>query len=74
MVAGEWPARAVGAMHAGGQADDQQPRMRVAEGRHGAGEIAGMGAADFGQETGKARADGAFFEHSARIPYAPRAC
>ena len=40
VIAGKRPAGAIGAVHAGRQADDQQARLRVAEGRHRPAEVA----------------------------------
>jgi hypothetical protein len=59
VVAGEGAAGLVGAVEAGGQADDEQLRPFIAEGWHRAAVIAGMaGAAGF-KEGGKAGAGGA---------------
>ena len=35
VISGERPTRAIGAVHAGSQANQHNPRPRVAEGRHG---------------------------------------
>ena len=42
MIAGERPSGAIRAVHAGREADDQQPRRWVAERRHRLAEIVGL--------------------------------
>ena len=50
MVPGKGPPRAIGAVHARRQADDEQPGLRVAERRHGPAEIIGLLAGARGRE------------------------
>ncbi len=57
-------------MHAGREADHQQPRPWIAEGQHRPGMVVGVGYAYFGEEAGEARTVSAVEKgiHSARIP------
>jgi hypothetical protein len=57
MVAGEWPARAVGAMQSWSKPDHQQPVARAAERRDRPAVIRRMRAGDGGQMTRQARAE-----------------
>ena len=57
MVAGEWPAGAIRAVHARREADDEQPMARAAEGSHGAAVISRMPRPDFIEEVCKTRAE-----------------
>ena len=50
VIARERPARRIGAVHAGCQADDEQPRGRVAKGWHGSAPIIRMQESHLGQE------------------------
>ena len=56
IIAGEWPAGAIGAVHARRQADNQQPRLRITEGRDRTGVVVGMALANAGEELGQSRA------------------
>ena len=62
IVAGEWTPRAVGAMHAGREADDQQAGPRIAEGRHRARMVIRPAATHPGKEAGQARTVGTVHE------------
>jgi len=54
MITGKGPTRAIGTVHTRGQADNNQPCMRVTKGRHRFGEIIGLVDAHLGQEIGQA--------------------
>jgi len=56
IIAGEWPAAAVGSMHAGSEPDNQQARIYIAKGRDRAGMVIGMRVTDAGQESVQTRA------------------
>ena len=45
-------------MHAGREADDQQPCLGVAKGKHRPGVVIGVPGSNIGKETGKAGAVG----------------
>ncbi len=55
-VAGEGAAAAVGAVHAGREADDQKLGVRVAKRRHRPGMVGGIAGVDVIQKRGEARA------------------
>jgi hypothetical protein len=54
VIAGERAPGAIGAMHAGCQADDQQARLGVAKRKHGAGMVVGMPGTHLGKEAREA--------------------
>ena len=57
MVAGEWPAGAIRAVHAWRETDDEQSMARAAEGSHGAAVISRMPRPDFIEEVRETRAE-----------------
>jgi hypothetical protein len=59
MVAGEGPPGAIGTMHAGRKADNQQPSLRIAKRQHRTGVIVRLAATHLGEESRQARAVGA---------------
>ena len=73
MIAGKRSPGAVGAMHAGGEADDQQSCFVVAKGHDRARMVIGVFDADIGKKAGQPFALGAVEKlfHSDRIPAMP---